>query len=147
MQFFSSPSDLMSSIVVDKSWSTTTARALFQRETTYILQCPSMCGLFWALVSVWKAIYCAWVCRLWFTVGSSCLLMHLGQHGDWRQCCSYSGLGEFHLCFTLDRVSRSCILLPCLYLIMVPCSCRWKAFSEDEEVQQLNSWGWSSQGL
>ena len=37
VQFFSSPSDLMKSTVVDESLSTTTTRVLFQRETTYIL--------------------------------------------------------------------------------------------------------------
>ena len=39
-QFYSSPSDLMKSTVVDESLSTNAARVLFQRKTTdYILVC------------------------------------------------------------------------------------------------------------
>ena len=36
--FFSSPSDVMKSTVVDESLSTTTTRVLFQKEITYVLQ-------------------------------------------------------------------------------------------------------------
>ena len=38
LMFFSSPSDLIKSRVLDESLSTTTTRILFQRESTYLLQ-------------------------------------------------------------------------------------------------------------
>ena len=42
-QFFSSPSDLMKSTVVDESLSTNATRVLFQRKTTSLLQETTEC--------------------------------------------------------------------------------------------------------